>query len=145
MITKTVAAEVSRTEDPTDRFVDAMLAALRLVRASPTLSAWFRPGEHSGGSLGLHSEAVNAIASAFIGANLGTNDDDTHRKAKWCVRVIVSLLAYPEDSTTEERTLITEFVAPLIDSDAASPLNSDANPTPAVPARSGGSARPLEH
>lgn len=129
-ITGKVATAVAGVDDPTERLVEAMLISLQLVRENPALSAWFRPGEYFGGSLGLHSEVINAMVSAFVAADGVTTE--THLKAKWYVRVIISLLAHPEDNPEDERTLITEFVAPL--------LASDVNPTSAAPARSGGSA-----
>ena len=40
-----VAEEVSAVGDPKDVIVEAMLAAIRLVRADPTLAAWFQLGD----------------------------------------------------------------------------------------------------
>ncbi|MUM16552.1 TetR/AcrR family transcriptional regulator [Mycobacterium sp. CBMA271] len=132
-ITQQVATDVIGIDDPAERLVEAMLISLSMVRENPALSAWFRPGEHFGGSFGLHSEVINAMVSAFVSSDsVAPESTLTHLKAKWYVRVIVSLLAYPEDNPEDERTLLTEFVAPMI--------SADANPIPAAPARSGESA-----
>ncbi|GAB5902707.1 TetR/AcrR family transcriptional regulator [Mycobacteroides chelonae] len=129
-ITGQVTTAVAGIDDPTERLVSAVLTSLRLVRENPALSAWFRPGEYVGGSLALHSEVLNAMVSAFVSAENVTAV--THLRAKWYVRVIISLLSYPEDNPEDERTLITEFVAPMI--------SADVNPTPAASAQPDGSA-----
>ncbi|GKT28195.1 Cytochrome P450 130 [Aduncisulcus paluster] len=98
VITRQVTEHVAGIDDPTELLTEAMVTALRLVRADPTLSAWFRPGEYFGGSLGLHSEVINTMVASFIKRT--ATDSGTHTKAKWYVRVIVSLLAYPEDTGT---------------------------------------------
>lgn len=129
-ITQQVASAAAGIDDPAERLVEAMLISLRMVRENPALSAWFRPGEYFGGSLGLHSEVINTMVAAFVSSDDVTTE--THLKAKWYVRVIISLLAYPEDNPDDERTLITEFVAPVI--------SADVNPTSPAPAQPGGSA-----
>ncbi|MGH3722542.1 MAG: TetR/AcrR family transcriptional regulator [Mycobacterium sp.] len=129
-LTRQVTQAVADIDEPAERLVEAMLVSLRLVREDPTLSAWFRPGENFGGSLGLHSEVINAMVSAFVSSDGVTTE--THLKAKWYVRVIVSLLAFPEENPEDERTLITEFVAPVI--------SAEVGPIAAAPARSGVSA-----
>ncbi|MBB4854993.1 AcrR family transcriptional regulator [Mycobacteroides chelonae] len=134
-ITGQVTAAVADIGDPAERLVSAVLTSLRLVRNNPALSAWFRPGEYVGGSLAMHSEVLNAMVSAFVAADDVTAL--TQLRAKWYVRVIISLLSYPEDSLEDERTLITEFVAPMI--------STDVSPMPAAPAQSGGSATKQAH
>lgn len=134
-ITGQVTAAVAGIDDPAERLVSAVLTSLSLVRGNPALSAWFRPGEHVGGSLALHSEVLNAMVSAFVAADDVTAL--TQLRAKWYVRVIISLLSYPEDNPEDERTLITEFVAPMI--------SADVSPTPAAAAQSGGSATKPAH
>ena len=129
-ITGQVTTAVAGIDDPTERLVSAVLTSLRVVRENPALSAWFRPGEYVGGSLALHSEVLNAMVSAFVDGTVA--DPESHLRAKWYVRVIISLLSYPEDNPDDERTLITEFVAPMI--------SADVNPTPAASAQPGESA-----
>lgn len=130
VITRRVTEHVAGIEDSTELLTEAMVTALRLVREDPTLSAWFRPGEYFGGSLGLHSDVINAMVASFI--NNAEADAGTHTKAKWYVRVIVSLLAYPEGSEADERALITAFVAPAI--------SADVSPRPAAARQSDESA-----
>ncbi|MBA2954988.1 TetR family transcriptional regulator [Nocardioides sp. MAH-18] len=84
---------------PTDDPVEAILAALREVRARPELLAWF-------GAADAGTTAELAQSEAVVGM-LG--DGET---ARWLVRVIVSLLIVPGRDETEERALVERFVVP---------------------------------
>ncbi len=86
--------------------VDAVLAALRHVRANPALLAWFgdRDAAHTA-DLAQGSEVVEAIGLSSV------TDADS---ARWLVRVIVSLLTVPGGDEAEERRLLERFVAPVV-------------------------------
>ncbi|MBZ5738118.1 TetR/AcrR family transcriptional regulator [Nocardioides mangrovi] len=86
---------------PTDDPVEAVLAALREVRARPELLAWF-------GTADAGTTAALAQSDAVLGI-LG--DEQT---ARWLVRVIVSLLVVPGRDDAEERALIERFVLPSL-------------------------------
>ncbi|WP_418060960.1 TetR family transcriptional regulator [Pimelobacter simplex] len=85
---------------------DAVLSALRHVRAAPTLAAWFRAGD-AGRAAGLahDSEVIAALGLTVVA------DRDA---AQWLVRVIVSLLTVPGGDDDAERRLVERFVVPVI-------------------------------
>ena len=86
---------------PADDPVEAVLAALREVRARPELLAWF-------GTADAGTTAALAQSDAVLGI-LG--DEQT---ARWLVRVIVSLLIVPGRDGDEERALVERFVLPSL-------------------------------
>ena len=106
-----IAATVGR-RDPGGRLVDAVLAAVDGVRADPTLAAWFA-SEAAGAALGAAaaSPVIEALTAAFLG---DTDDDDVRARARWVVRVTVSLLAMPGRDRAEERALLERFLVPVI-------------------------------
>ena len=52
------------------------------------------------------------------GLDPGRSDPSSGLRARWLVRVVVSLLTMPGDSEAEERALIEHFVAPGLLADA---------------------------
>lgn len=116
----TLAAEVATATrhitEPGDRIVAAMVAAVAGVRANPALIAWFTP-ETAGGSadLALLSPIIEADAEAILSATLpDVGADDLRERARWMVRVIVSLLTTPGESPEHERAMLTRFVVPVV-------------------------------
>jgi AcrR family transcriptional regulator len=99
-----VAADAARVADPERRLTTAVLSALRHVRETPSLVAWFATGE-AAATAGL------AQASPVIEALGGTVVPDP-LAARWVVRVVVSLLTAPGRDAAEERTLVERFVVP---------------------------------
>jgi AcrR family transcriptional regulator len=89
-----------------DPVTEAVLSALRHVRAAPTLAAWFRETDagHTA-DLAQGSEVIEA---------LGLTMAPDPEAARWLVRVIVSLLTVPGGDAAEERRLVERFVAPVI-------------------------------
>ena len=85
---------------------EAVLAALRHVRANPALLAWFgdRDAAHTA-DLAQGSEVVEAIGLARVA---------DAESARWLVRVIVSLLTVPGADEAEERRLVERFVVPVV-------------------------------
>jgi AcrR family transcriptional regulator len=111
-----VAAQVAGRRDPQRRVVDAVLAAVDGVRSTPTLAAWFSEAS-AGTASGLAgaSDVIEALAASFLGAADGQAvDDDTRERARWVVRIVVSLLTMPAPSAAAERRLVTRFVAPVV-------------------------------
>ena len=85
---------------------DAVLSALRHVRAAPLLAAWFRAGDAGVAAAIAHeSDVVAALGLAVVA------DRDA---AQWLVRVIVSLLTVPGGDEDAERRLVERFVAPVV-------------------------------
>ena len=105
-----VAADASRVEDPQQRLVATVLAALHRVRENPSLSAWFA-GEDAA------TTAALAQASPVIEA-IGRTELADPLSARWLVRVIVSLLIAPGRDDAEERELVERFVVPALFSGA---------------------------
>jgi AcrR family transcriptional regulator len=97
---------------PGERLVDGILASLRRVRESPALSSWFAPDKRPiGGEMAERSEVIQARTAAYLVA-LGV--DDAERRARWLVRVMVSLLVFPGRDDADERAMLEEFVLPMV-------------------------------
>jgi hypothetical protein len=60
------------------------------------------------------SEVIESVSESFVVRLLDPNDDDpaSRLRARWLVRVIVSLLTMPGENEAEERELVARFVAP---------------------------------
>ena len=98
--------------DPRERLLEAVLAALSSVRESPSLSSWFVTTERPiGGEMADRSEVIEAMATSFL-APLGV--DDVEARARWLVRVMISLLTFPGRDPADERRMLEEFVLPVV-------------------------------
>ncbi|MEP9363067.1 helix-turn-helix domain-containing protein [Nocardioides sp. CN2-186] len=86
---------------PTDDVVEAVLAAVREVRARPELIAWF-------GAADAGTTAELAQSEAVVG---GLGDEET---ARWLVRVVVSLLIVPGRDDADERAMVERYVVPAL-------------------------------
>ena len=86
-----------------------------MVRESPALAAWFAISRPPiGGELAGQSEVITALAAAFVGS-LGPEEPAVvERRARWVVRVLISLLMYPGRDEADERAMIEEFVVPIV-------------------------------
>ena len=107
-----VTREIDDLTDPGERLVQAMVASLRLVRSDRTLLAWFGTDD-AGTTAGIaHSSMViEGLVATFLG-----DSADAHvcRRARWVVRMLVSLLVDPESDPGEEHALIAELVVPAV-------------------------------
>jgi AcrR family transcriptional regulator len=112
---RAITQQIDGIEDPRERLIASISATLRMVRDSPALASWFavtRPP--LGGELAGQSEVITALAAAFVNS-LGPQDPAVvERRARWVVRVLISLLMYPGRDDDEERAMIEEFVVPII-------------------------------
>jgi len=98
--------------DPRERLLEGVLASLRSVRESPSLSSWFVNTERPiGGEMAGRSEVVEAMAGSFL-ASLGA--DDVEPRARWLVRVMISLLTFPGLDHADERRMLEQFVLPVV-------------------------------
>lgn len=116
-----VAGRVDGPPDPHVRLVEAVLDVLARVRADPSLAVWFTADDSAlATSIARSSSAIEAMVAAFLGAGdagegAGADVDlDVTARARWLVRVIVSLLAVPGGEEAEERELLRRFVAPVV-------------------------------
>ncbi len=84
----------------------AVLSAVRQVRSTPTLAAWFREGDASfSAELAQSSPVIEALGLPVVGDAAA---------ARWTVRVILSLLTMPGRDEADERAMVERFVAPLV-------------------------------
>jgi AcrR family transcriptional regulator len=98
--------------DPRERLLEGVVASLRSVRESPALSSWFASAQRPiGGEMAERSEVIKALTEAFLGS-LGS--DDVEQRARWLVRVMISLLVFPGHDDADERIMLEEFVLPMV-------------------------------
>lgn len=106
--------QVAGVSDPTQRLIEGVVTGLRAVRDSPALSSWFATASPPiGGEMAEHSEVIRALVEAFV-RSLGSGGEGIERRARWLVRVMVSLLVFPGLDEADERAMLAEFVAPLV-------------------------------
>jgi AcrR family transcriptional regulator len=112
---RAIKERIDGIDDPRERLVASVTAALRMVRESPALASWFavtRPP--IGGEVAGRSDVITALAAAFVNS-LGPEDRAVvERRARWVVRVVTSLLMYPGQDEADERAMIEEFVVPIV-------------------------------
>jgi AcrR family transcriptional regulator len=116
-----IAADLRPDADPGSRIVEAMLTALREVRADPTLVAWFREGEAGIAMEIAHSSEVIGVLGAAVVGDAGADEAQARQLGRWLVRVTVSLLTVPGHDEADERAMLEQFVAPLVRSLVAIP------------------------
>lgn len=98
--------------DPQKGLIEGILAALDAVRENPALSSWFAAGHRPvGAELADRSEVIHGLVAGFLRSQ---GFDDDGRRARWLVRVIVSLLLFPGRDEAEERALLEDFVVPAV-------------------------------
>lgn len=82
---------IGNVTDPRDRLLEGVVATLRNVRESPALSSWFASAQRPiGGEIAERSEVIRALSEAFLRT---LRVDDVERRARWLVRMMISLLA----------------------------------------------------
>ncbi|MFT4202036.1 TetR/AcrR family transcriptional regulator [Gordonia sp. (in: high G+C Gram-positive bacteria)] len=103
------------TGDPGDRLIEAVTTALRLVRENPAFANWFRAdGMATAAQLGAVSPAVESVARGFLAGPEGGDDPAVADRARWLVRVMLSLLSTPGSSPEDEVRMLREFVVPVV-------------------------------
>ncbi|HET7072799.1 MAG TPA: TetR/AcrR family transcriptional regulator [Mycobacterium sp.] len=112
---RAIKEQIDGIDDRRERLVAGVTAALRMVRHSPALASWFaitRPP--IGGELAGQSEVITALAAAFVNSLGPEEPAAVERRARWVVRVLTSLLMYPGHDDADERSMIEEFVVPIV-------------------------------
>lgn len=106
---------IAEIADPRERLIAGFLTSLELVRQSPALSSWFATnGTPIGVEIAEQSDVIKAMGSAFI-VSLGDDDPAAvERKARWLVRVLTSLLLLPGRDADDERSMVEEFLVPIM-------------------------------
>jgi AcrR family transcriptional regulator len=110
-----MTAQIDGVEDPAERLIEGMISSLRNVRESPALSSWFATTQHPiGAEIAEESEVIKALTSAFL-ISLGPADPEVvERRARWLVRVMMSLLIFPGHDEADERAMLEQFVVPIV-------------------------------
>jgi len=107
--------QINSVVEPSERLIEGMLASLRNVRESPALASWFATTQRPiGAEMAEQSEVINALTEAFV-ISLGPDEPDlvAHR-ARWLVRVMTSLFLFPGHNDEDERSMLEEFVVPIV-------------------------------
>ncbi|MFB1297670.1 TetR/AcrR family transcriptional regulator [Mycobacterium sp. pW049] len=107
--------QIMSFDDPRDRLIEGLLASLRNVRESPALSSWFATTQRPiGAEMAEESEVIKALTEAFV-ISLGADDaEHVARRSRWLVRVMTSLMLFPGHDEDDERTMLEEFVVPIV-------------------------------
>jgi AcrR family transcriptional regulator len=117
--------ELRDFDDPAEQLCEYIARSVHKVRRNPAMAAWFVPGESGNAArMSRGSEVIGCLADTFVSSLQGARHDapSSAIRARWMVRVIVSLLTMPGEDEAEERVLIERFVVPAV-------LSSDARPT----------------
>lgn len=136
-IFRAIGKEIGWIDDPGERLLQGILAALRSVRESPALASWFADTQRPiGGEMAERSEVINALTAAFLRSLGPTDEDDVEARARWLVRVMISLLVFPGRDEADERTTLQQFVMPMVSpGQRDSPRRPTAAPSPPGNAR----------
>lgn len=112
---KRIAVTVAPIGDPGERVTEAVLMAIREVRATPTLAAWFGLGDAGLASeLASTSEVIEVLGTSFLADVWNADDVEIARRARWLVRAIVSLLTVPGTDPDDERAMVEQFLVPAV-------------------------------
>lgn len=102
-------------DDPQERLIIGITQALRLVRQSPALAAWFaKSGPPIGAQMADRSDVITAMVSGFLVSVGVMTPEVAERRARWTVRVMMSLLNFPGQDDAEEQAMLEEFLAPVV-------------------------------
>lgn len=108
-----IGERLAGVTDPRQRVVEGALSALHRVRETPSLASWFASTARPiGGEMAERSEVIAALVQAFLGATGDRNDVEL--RARWLVRVLISLLQFPGRDEADERLMLETFVAPHV-------------------------------
>lgn len=108
-----IGERLAGVTDPHQRVIEGALAALHRVRETPALASWFASTARPiGGEMAERSDVISALVQAFLAA---TGDrSDVELRARWLVRVLISLLQFPGRDDDDERLMLERFVAPQV-------------------------------
>jgi AcrR family transcriptional regulator len=107
--------QIMSVTDPAERLIEGMMASLRNVRESPALASWFATTQRPiGVEMAEQSEVIKALTEAFVVSLAPDDADVVERRARWLVRVMSSLLAFPGHDEVDERAMLEEFLLPIL-------------------------------
>jgi len=108
-----IGERLTGVTDPQQRVIEGALAALQRVRETPALASWFASTARPiGGEMAERSEVIKALVQGFL-ASMG-DQTDVEMRARWLVRVLISLLQFPGRDAADERVMLETFVVPLV-------------------------------
>ncbi|GAC68034.1 TetR/AcrR family transcriptional regulator [Gordonia soli] len=111
-----IADDLHGPGTPGDRLIRAISAAVSGVRDHPALAAWFTPdASGDAAQIAVLSPGIEAIATGFL-REIAPDGSEADRvtRARWLVRVILSLLSTPGTDAADERAMIERFVLPVV-------------------------------
>ena len=118
-IFRALGTRIADVADPRERLIEGVVTALRSVRESPALSSWFASTQRPiGGEMAERSDVIKGLTEAFL-ASLNIDDRPVEPRARWLVRVMISLLIFPGRDEADERAMLREFVLPTITTETA--------------------------
>ncbi len=107
--------QIMSITDPAERLIEGMMTSLRNVRESPALASWFATTARPiGVEMAEQSEVIKALVEAFVVSLAPDDADVVERRARWLVRVMSSLLAFPGHDEADERAMLEEFLVPIL-------------------------------
>ncbi|KKW63969.1 TetR family transcriptional regulator [Mycolicibacterium elephantis] len=107
--------QVASVDDPRERLIEGMMASLRNVRESPALASWFAKTQRPiGADMAEQSEVIRALTEAFVISLAPDEPEVVAHRARWLVRVMTSLLVFPGHDEADERSMLEEFVMPIM-------------------------------
>ena len=107
--------QINSVVDPGERLIEGILTSLRNVRESPALSSWFAMTQRPiGGDMAEQSDVIRALTEAFVISLAPDDAEVVAHRARWLVRVITSLLVFPGHDEADERSMLEEFVVPIV-------------------------------
>jgi len=106
-----------------DTLVERIVAGIAYVRADPLLAVWFEPENMAVPiTVSQSSTLLQTMSVGLIGQlNEPLAHGELERRAEWMLRSIVMLLAMPGPDEEAERSMIEQFVVPVI---ATTPVRS---------------------
>jgi AcrR family transcriptional regulator len=115
-IFRALGTRIADIADPRERLLEGVVTALRSVRESPALSSWFASTQRPiGGEMAERSDVIKGLTEAFL-ASLNIVEPPIEPRARWLVRVMISLLIFPGHDEADERAMLGEFVMPTVTS-----------------------------
>lgn len=118
---RALGEQIAGIEDPRQRLIEGVVMALQSVRDSPALASWFASTHRPiGGEMAERSEVIKALTEGFL-RSLGTAPDHVEPRARWLVRVMISLLVFPGRDGADERAMLEGFVVPTLVPAGSSP------------------------
>jgi AcrR family transcriptional regulator len=107
--------QVASVADPRERLIEGMMVSLRNVRESPALASWFAKAQRPiGADMAEQSDVIRALTEAFVISLAPDEPEVVAHRARWLVRVMMSLLVFPGHNETDERAMLEEFLVPIM-------------------------------